>query len=268
MAWSLTAACVLIAFASLVGGALPLFGGVTHTRMQLFLSFASGAMVGAVFFHMLPEAVADGGPSTLQWSCAGLIAVFFLERFFSFHQHEAPDVVEPDHGHAHPHAHPTPTRKRSELHWGVAAVGLAVHTVVGGFALASAFAADRRGHLWGTASGVLLATALHKPADALTITSLMVRSGSARWATVMVNLAYSALVPLGVAGFFLTRGWFAREAPARFTATALAFSAGTFLCIALSDLLPELQFHKHDRVALSVSLLAGLGLMAVSASIG
>ena len=39
---------------------------------------------------------------------------------------------------------------------------------------------------------------------------------------------------------------------------ALAFCAGTFLCISASDLLPELQFHSHDRMKLSVSLLAGL----------
>jgi zinc and cadmium transporter len=38
----------------------------------------------------------------------------------------------------------------------------------------------------------------------------------------------------------------------------LAFSAGTFLCISLSDLLPELQFHQHDRVKLSLALLLGL----------
>jgi zinc and cadmium transporter len=41
---------------------------------------------------------------------------------------------------------------------------------------------------------------------------------------------------------------------------ALAFSAGTFVCISLSDLLPELQFHDHDRVKLSAALLAGLAL--------
>jgi hypothetical protein len=40
----------------------------------------------------------------------------------------------------------------------------------------------------------------------------------------------------------------------------LAFSAGTFLCISLSDLLPELQFHQHDRVKLSLALVAGLGI--------
>ena len=41
---------------------------------------------------------------------------------------------------------------------------------------------------------------------------------------------------------------------------ALAFSAGTFLCIAMSDLLPELQFHQHDRGKLSAALLLGLGV--------
>jgi zinc and cadmium transporter len=41
---------------------------------------------------------------------------------------------------------------------------------------------------------------------------------------------------------------------------ALAFSAGTFLCISLSDLLPELQLHRHDRVKLSIALLLGLAV--------
>jgi zinc and cadmium transporter len=40
----------------------------------------------------------------------------------------------------------------------------------------------------------------------------------------------------------------------------LGFAAGAFLCIATSDLLPELQFHRHDRVKLSAALAAGLAL--------
>ena len=35
---------------------------------------------------------------------------------------------------------------------------------------------------------------------------------------------------------------------------------GVFLCVSLSDLLPELQFHSHDRGSLSVALLLGLAL--------
>lgn len=40
----------------------------------------------------------------------------------------------------------------------------------------------------------------------------------------------------------------------------LAFSAGIFLCISLSDLLPEMQFHAHNQFQLTISLLAGLSL--------
>ena len=47
-----------------------------------------------------------------------------------------------------------------------------------------------------------------------------------------------------------------------FLGSALAFAAGTFVCVATSDLLLELQFHAHDRVKLSVALLAGLVLAA------
>jgi zinc and cadmium transporter len=58
---------------------------------------------------------------------------------------------------------------------------------------------------------------------------------------------------------------FTARAASSVTAGALAFSAGTFLCIALSDLLPELQFHSHDRLKLSLALLAGMALMGVTA---
>ena len=39
---------------------------------------------------------------------------------------------------------------------------------------------------------------------------------------------------------------------------ALAMAAGAFLCIAAADLLPEVQFHSHDRVLLTASLALGL----------
>jgi zinc and cadmium transporter len=39
---------------------------------------------------------------------------------------------------------------------------------------------------------------------------------------------------------------------------ALGFSAGAFICIALADLLPEVQFHSHDRLKLTASFAVGL----------
>ena len=147
-------------------------------------------------------------------------------------------------------------------------MGLAIHTIVGGFALASAFALDAGRANHGTAIGVLLATLVHKPADALTIVSLMVNAGVSRKLAHLVNLGFSLLLPIGAICFFIGRLSYAAGTAAQFTSSALAFSAGTFLCIALSDLLPELHFHEHDRFKLSAALLAGFGLMAATSLVG
>ncbi|HEX8202067.1 MAG TPA: ZIP family metal transporter [Isosphaeraceae bacterium] len=279
----LGAFCLAIVGASLLGGGLPLATVLTHTRLQVYLSFAAGAMLGAAFFHMMPEAVSRASAGTLWWSAAGLLALFFLERFFAFHHHEAPaDPEEPCPPHRHEHARgsghaaglidraaPGGARagaKGAALHWGAAAIGLAAHTLAGGVALARAVAADfdtRRAA--GPASwGVFLATVVHKPADALTIVSLMLRAGVPRGRAHLVNLGFALILPVGVLLFFAGLRGLDGPRAAWATADALAFSAGTFLCIALSDLLPELQFHAHDRWKLSLALLAGVALMAAA----
>lgn len=272
----LTVYCALIVGVSLLGGLTPLALVLTHTRLQVYLSFSAGTMLGAAFFHMLPEAVEMGGPGMMQWVAAGLLALFFLERFFSFHQHESSELDPPEHGHSHGHTHGhghghghgrDKTVGRS-LSWGTAAFGLAVHSLVGGVALASAVVADYKGlgNVGGMAWGVFLATILHKPADAMTVVSLMIRAGVAVRPAHLVNLGFALMIPLGAALFFLGVDRLAPEHAESLTAMALAFSAGTFLCISLSDLLPELQFHSHDRLKLSLALLAGFLLMAATST--
>jgi zinc and cadmium transporter len=265
---TLTAFCTAIVIVSVLGGIFPLAVMLNHTRLQVYLSFSAGAMLGAAFFHMLPEAVRVGSPETLYWTAFGLLALFFLERFFSFHHHEAHDespgerdVAHLDqHGHAHASA-------SGALRWGPAAVGLAVHSLVGGIALASAVAADfdvGRG-AFGAGLGVFVATLVHKPADALTITALMLESGTRRRHAHAINLGFALMIPAGVVLFWAGTRSILPVSSGTWTAAALAFSAGTFLCIALSDLLPELQFHSHDRVPMSIALLAGFALMVGTA---
>jgi zinc and cadmium transporter len=290
MAITLSVFCLAIVTVSVLGGMLPLAIVLNHTRLQVYLSFAAGTMLGAAFFHMLPEAVRVGSAATIPWSAAGLLALFFLERFFSFHQHESHDhpirqpsepVTESARRHSHEEPEcggagpgPSATKTRSNatawnaLPWGSTAFGLAVHSLVGGVALASAVAADFgvRSHLGAAGLGVFVATLVHKPADALTITSLMMRAGSVRWFAHLINLGFALMIPAGVVLFSVGMGGIGPSSSAAWTAGALAFSAGTFLCIALSDLLPELQFHSHDRFKLSAALLGGLALMAAAAA--
>jgi zinc and cadmium transporter len=65
------------------------------------------------------------------------------------------------------------------------------------------------------------------------------------------------VAPVGVLAFYLGLQQ-ADDATAAILGGTLCFAAGACLCIASSDLLPELQFHSHDRFKLSVALVAGL----------
>ena len=283
MSPSLTLAifCLAIVAVSLLGGLLPLVVRLSHTRLQVYLSLSAGTMLGAAFFHMMPEAVSISSPEILQWTAFGLLGLFFLERFFAFHHHEAPaDPADPCPDHKHEHAHGgghaagvidaaapgTPRRgttKGGSLHWGAAAFGLAAHSLAGGVARAAAASSHEGGAqvLGPAAWGVFLATFVHKPADALTIVSLMIRGGTPKPLAHLVNLGFALMIPAGVGLFFLGIGRLDSAAADSITAASLAFSAGTFLCIALSDLLPELQFHSHDRLKLSAALLGGFLMM-------
>jgi zinc and cadmium transporter len=275
--------CAAVVIVSVIGGILPLATVLNHTRLQVYLSFSAGTMLGTAFFHMLPEAVRVGSTDTLGWTAFGLLGVFFLERFFSFHHHEAhdppkpslplPQLVATQANELGTHHHEVDEQNHSveanTLSWASAALGLIVHSLVGGIALASAVEADYRvgKGAGGAGLGVFIATFVHKPADALTITALMVRSGVPRRYTHLVNLGFALMIPAGVALFWMGTAGIGPASAASWTAIALAFSAGTFLCIALSDLLPELQFHSHDRLKLSVALLAGFFLMVGTSAI-
>jgi zinc and cadmium transporter len=263
----LTYYSALIIAASVVGGMLPAWIRLTHRGLQIALSFVAAMMLGVGLLHMLPHALAEArlakpesastDQSVMLWLIAGCITMFFIERFFCFHHH---DVESDAHGELHEreesceheHAH-----HHHDVTWTGAALGLTLHSVIEGVALAASVA---HGHdsLRLAGLGTFLVILLHKPFDSMTIGMLMARSGRSLAWRHAVNGLFALAVPLGVAMFYA--GLASAESSGLVVAYALAFSAGTFLCISLSDLLPELQFHDHDRVALSLALLAGLAL--------
>ncbi|OYW17618.1 MAG: hypothetical protein B7Z55_12170 [Planctomycetales bacterium 12-60-4] len=110
---------------------------------------------------------------------------------------------------------------------------------------------------WLPGIGTFLGIVLHKPLDSLSITSLMSAGGWSKWPQRCVNLLYATLCPLGALLFHFGLQSFSGN-ESLIVGAALAFSAGVFVCIALSDLLPEVEFHSHDRWQLSFALLTGL----------
>lgn len=264
--------CGAILLASLAGGWLPTVMRLDHRRMQIALSFVAGVMLGIGLLHLVPHAFYElrSMDATVAWVLGGFMGMFFLERFFQFHHHDVPDdqafaTAEPaleaavqDHGHLHLHGHHHggATHSHSFL-WGGAAVGLTLHSMIDGVALAAAVAAEQdHGHLpvW-AGLGTFLAVVLHKPFDSLTIGTLMRSGGRSGSHRLLVNILFALTVPLGVFLFHL-----GMTAGHTVLGYALAFAGGAFLCIATSDLLPELQFHSHDRGKLSLALLLGIGL--------
>lgn len=152
--------------------------------------------------------------------------------------------------HCH-HAH--------QLSWVGILIGLSLHTLLDGMALAASVAAESRHSvlfsLFGF--GTFLAVLLHKPMDALSITSLMKSGGWNARQRFRVNLGFALMCPLGALLFVL--GLTASGgAVAGAVSGMLAFSAGVFICIALSDLLPEMEFHAHNRLQLTTVLLGGI----------
>lgn len=280
--WSwmtLTLYCVLIVPASLLGGLLPSIVALTHTRMQTMISFVGGLMLGIGFLHLMPHASHELGStsSTANWMMVGIVLMFVMLRMFHFHNHEPipgssvarDEACQHDHDHQpHQPAATGETHSPAECHthghahgisWAGIAFGLSIHTLIDGLALAASTqtSAATAGGIAGL--GTFLAVLLHKPLDAVSITSLMAVGGHSRKAMHAVNLGFALMCPLGAILFLLGVQQFSgieRE----LLGTALAFSAGVFICISLSDLLPEMEFHSHNRVQLTTALAVGIAV--------
>jgi zinc and cadmium transporter len=260
--------CVAIAGFSLIGGLLPNWVRMTHTRTQVVMSFVSGLMLGVAFYHLLPHSIKMiGGPgatdTAMQWLMLGLITMLLLLRMFHFHQHDFSHEEDEHHdhhqldSHARGHGH---AGAAHSLSWLGIALGLGVHTVVDGIALGAVMQgeiADGASGLVGV--GVFLAILLHKPLDAMSITTVMGAGGWSRAARNTTNLVFALMCPLGALLFFFGVNLLV-DSRDYIVAAALAFSAGAFICIALSDLLPEVHFHSHDRTKLTLAFLLGIGL--------
>lgn len=288
-----------VVLASVLGGLLPEWIRLTHTRMQIMISFVGGVMLGIAVFHMIPHSLASLGGDRIDqvmWGVMlGMLTTFFLLRSFHFHHHEpahfglvaeeqaqksskavdsrqpnaqghehsAEHAQEHSHSHAHSehcsHGHHAADAQRGTTRWMAVLVGLGLHTLMDGVALSSGVVAEagHMGHGILPGFGIFLAVLLHKPLDAVSITSLMhpVTTPSRR---MTVNIGFALMCPLGAFLFWVGASQFSGAWGASLGGWGLAFSAGVFLCISLSDLLPEMEFHSHSRLQLTAALLLGI----------
>jgi zinc and cadmium transporter len=250
--------CLLALLAALAGGILPTLIRLTHTRLQLAVSFVAGLMLGLSVLGLLPHATHGLGSidSAVTWVLTGFLLMFFLQRFLPFHHH---DVAEGSPLEPCGHAHSLAERSARSLSWIGVALGLSLHSIFDGLALAAAVVSGAQGHGGALGLNTALAVILHKPFGALAIITLMTADGTSKTRRHLVNLAFALVTPLGALLFYAGGAAWAETHP-QWLAGSLAICSGTFLCIACADLLPELQFHSHDRFKLSVALALGLAV--------
>jgi zinc and cadmium transporter len=271
----------LVLLFSMLGGYLPFLGKVSHSRLQFYLSISAGVMLGAAFFHIMPEAMEFAKGNFGWWMSLGAVGLFCIERFIAPHSHEIDGGGHHHHGHEHGegehhHDHHEHVVKDGKEHraaappvagW-MAVLGLTIHTFMNGVGLAGSVLVERAEPAGGFLASLplpglamFLAIVLHKPADALAISTILSRKGVSRGVITLVQLGFACMVPVGAIAFYFLRSTLAEQLEGELIGAALSFSAGTFLFIALSDLLPEVQFHRHDRVPLFLSLVFGVALM-------
>ncbi len=273
----LCAYSVILIIAILLGGQLPHWLTLTHKRMQLVMSFVAGLMLGIAIFHLLPHAIyaidaANAVDIVARWTMVGLLTMFLLLRVFHFHQHDiaddAHDVKCIERSEDASHYHGTDKGVAHFAGWLGIALGLTIHTIIDGVALAASMQADfllldnSAGAVSFVGLGVFIAILLHKPLDALTISSMMSRGEFGKNQQRFVLLSFALICPIS-ASLMLWGFDFVAHANGVLIGSALAFSAGVFLCISLSDLLPEVHFHSHDRLSMTLALSLGIGFSLV-----
>jgi zinc and cadmium transporter len=236
---------VWILGATILVSAISLVGVVTIAMRKeslekvliLFVGFAAGSLMGGAFFHLLPESLETSEPATVfLYTLIGFTFFFLMERYFYWR-------------HCHNGVCDVHTFTYLNL------MGDGIHNFIDGLIIAVSFLADFK---LGVAT--TLAVIFHEIPQELGDFGILVYGGFRRRKALLFNfLCGLTAVGGALAGYFLS------TAIGKFSSVLVPFTAGGFLYIASSDLIPELHKQKSARRA-NVSLLlfiAGVALMYI-----
>jgi zinc and cadmium transporter len=231
IAASMTAVVVL----TLAGGLLPLLREWDPRTIRRILAFGTGVLLGAAFFHMIPEAATGLGRGVGAPILAGFLAIYVLERFVM--------------------VHPCEEQECNFHQMGMAAfVGITVHALIDGFALGAALSVPQ------LSLAVTLAIVLHKLPASLSLTGILLHCEYSRRRIGTMVVLFAIATPIGA---LISHG-FLSDLRGDALAFAIAFSAGTCLAIATSDLLPQVHAVPHGRFGNLLALFAGILAMSFS----
>ena len=223
---------------TMIGGWIPTIKLWSQETFRLVISFCAGILLGAVFFHVLPEISTVLGRQLGYSVMFGFLLIFVLEKFIMVHPCEEGEC---------------------DYHKiGIAAyIGIGFHSILDGIAIGA-------GTMMNLSFIIILAVTLHKFPAALALSSLLVKGKEYTKKKILLSMFIFALAtPVGaLVAVFIFQG-----VDDYVVATALGVSAGTFLFISIGDLLPTV-YEEHEKGYKNlVSLCLGTLVMILSHAI-
>lgn len=231
---------VVVSLISLIGiVALSIKEKLLHKILFCLVGFSAGALIGGAFLHILPEALEETQSTTVfYYLIAGISIFFLLERYLHWrHCHED--------GFCKTHAFTY-----------LNLVGDGFHNFIDGMVIAASFVASFK-------LGVVttIAIILHEIPQELGDFGVLVYGGFSKKKALLFNFASALMAVLGaIIGYLLT------DLTKGFSSVILPFTAGGFIYIATSDLIPEI--HKESDLKRSTAAFAafllGIVFMALA----
>jgi len=232
---------IIVSLISLIG---ILFITITPQRLSkillLLVSFAAGSLFGDAFIHLLPEAFEQIGDSlrVSLFIVAGILIFFILEKFVRWRHCHIPTSKE--------HPHPMVMMNL---------VGDLVHNFIDGMIIGASYSVNISIGLATT-----LAVIMHEIPQEIGDFGVFVHGGLTIKKALILNFASALTAVLGgiislIVGP-LVRGY---------SLILLPLTAGGFIYIAGSDLIPELQSCETASASILqlISMVCGVGIMAL-----
>jgi len=216
----------------------------------VLVSFAAGAILGAAYLDLLPEALdetlATGADTSTMvlYITIGFLVFFFLERFIYWY-----------HGHIHGHEPASEVDPRVTVREFIYLnlMGDAIHNFIDGTVIAAGFFLDIS-----LGVAITVSTTFHEIPQEIGDFGVLVYGGLARSKALLFNF-FAAVA--AVAGALLSNFFLANTQ--NFVGFLIAFAAGGFTYIAASELIPEIQKEKEFWKSLSQSILFIFGIALI-----
>ena len=233
------ASTFLVSLISFVGALTLLLKEKLLNEILLFLvAFSAGTLIGGAFLHLIPEALESMPHDTVFiYLLAGFIMFFLLEKYLYWR-------------HCHNGVCPVHAFTYMNL------VGDALHNFLDGLVIAAAFSVSLKIGIITT-----VAVILHEIPQELGDFGVLIYGGLTKARALGYNFLFGLTAMVGALG-----GYFLIKVVSGMSVIFLSLTAGGFLYVASSDLIPELHKQKgFKRSTISfIVFMAGLVFMWIS----